>query len=99
MFCDGIPPPPPRYDSGYTPPYVVRYVTREYIQDILDAELAFCGWTDVNKTPMVVYVVKNGNRKQIIRHELGHVRGWRHPVKTPRLEIVDEIKNDNQQSY
>jgi len=91
-MCDYASPPPAEFDTGYTPQHYVEYVNQEDIQEMLGLNLPFCGWTDTSVIPNVIYIVQTGNIPAILRHELGHVRGWRHSEAEVRSALENLLK-------
>lgn len=96
MACD-VSPPPVQYSSGPTRQYSVHYLTVEEMnamfppfKNLMGETFTFCAITAVWKNPIVIYVRKDVASEELLAHEIGHVRGWRHKKIQQAISSTEE---------
>jgi hypothetical protein len=80
-----VPPPPTQYDHAYTGKLAVYELTPVLFSLHCNYTAAACAFSYNNNSECYIYI-KQGtrySRASLMRHELGHCNGWRHP----RLQV------------
>lgn len=79
------PPPPAIYDHAPVESYRVLEMASQYMQELYQKDPSYDGGTlcgFARPSAHVVYILKGsspGAYAAVLRHEIGHLNGWRHP--------------------